>query len=109
MQWEEEKRIVDEPVALEDAGDPYNFNEGPVQKDRAAQCTLEAMTWAKVVYLQDGAMLQDTYPDNSMYRHRVFKHPLWEEYKEKVLNPVKQADQIVPSPTLKEFAEDVSN
>jgi hypothetical protein len=71
------------------------------------------MTWLKTVFLQDAAMLQDTYPENGMFRHDLFNNeglrPVWDAYKAKVLAHVHSSNLIKASPTLKEFAEAVSS
>ena len=52
---------------------------------------LEYLFEARIVFLQDSAVLQDMFPKLCIYDHNVFEDPLWPEYKKSVLERVANA------------------
>ena len=56
--------------------------KNPEQTYLAAQGFVSFVEYMAVVFLQDAVLLMERYPDFGLYQHKVFKHPLWVEFKE---------------------------
>ena len=52
---------------------------------------LQYLVQLRIVFLQDAAVTQDRFPRLCMFDHVVFQHPLWQEFKERVLERVESA------------------
>ena len=54
-------------------------------KDVSAKNFLEFLVESSWWVLQDLAVMQDTWATHDLYKHKVFKHRLWPEFKAKVV------------------------
>ena len=64
----------------------WNRTADSTTSDMSAEGCLEALTWLKVVFLQDMALLQVLHPDLLVFLHEVFTLPEWGPFAEKVRN-----------------------
>jgi len=91
---------------LDDAYDAYDAL--PIRtrdKDTSLAFFLEALQRGREIILQDAAIVQDQVPDCALWQHDVFKHPMWAEFKEKVLAAEKGGDDMKPVGTIEDLQQ----
>ena len=69
----------------------WNRTADSTNSDKSAEGCLEALTWLKVVFLQDMALLEVSHPDLPIFLHEVFRLPEWSPFAEKVRSVVTAA------------------
>ena len=62
----------------------WNRTADSTNSDMSAEGCLEALTWLKIVFLQDMALLQVLHPNLPIFLHEVFTLLEWSPFSEKV-------------------------
>jgi len=86
MIWPEMDAVVDAYSAL-----PMEARD----KDTAIAFFLEAMLRGRDILLQDCAVLMEELPSCALWRHPVFKHPMWKEFQQRILHVQATDDSLV--------------